>query len=265
MLYAELVTLCDEYLGVLMEAIRRLGLEENTMLMLVSDHGEPLGNGEHGHGLMRKVRPWPYEELAHTPLLLRAPGIKAGQRVPAFVQSCDVAPTVCDWLGIGVHPGMTGKSLLPLARGEAKKVRDFAIAGYHRYSWAIYTEDWSFIHWLKGDLRDDPTMGINFYTSSIDGSHLKAVGGKSFGDAGEGMKLDLGSEVEARHKSMLSTDGAEQWTCSPGSTVEVPDEDELYDRKKDPFQLNNVIKKNPKAAEDMLRKLKLFISDLQAE
>jgi arylsulfatase A-like enzyme len=265
MLYAELVTLCDEYLGILMEAIRRLGLEEDTMLMLVSDHGEPLGNGEHGHGLMRKVRPWPYEELAHTPLLLRGPGIKAGQRIPSFVQSCDVAPTVCDWLGIGVHPAMQGKSLLPLARGEAKKVRDFAIAGYNKYSWAIYTDDWSFIHWLGNDLKDDPGMPLGFYTESIDGSHLKAVGGKTFGgDVAEAMKTELGSEVEARHKATLTTDGAEQWTCTPGSAVEVPEEDELYDRRKDPFQLNNVIKQNPKVAEDMLRKMKLFITDLQA-
>ena len=67
MLYAELVTLCDKYLGELLDAVRRLGLEENTLLLMVSDHGEPMGNGEHGHGLMRKVRPWPYEELAHIP------------------------------------------------------------------------------------------------------------------------------------------------------------------------------------------------------
>ena len=56
MLYAELVTLCDKYLGELLDAVRRLGLEENTLLLMVSDHGEPMGNGEHGHGLMRKVR-----------------------------------------------------------------------------------------------------------------------------------------------------------------------------------------------------------------
>lgn len=47
-----------------------------------------MGNGEHGHGLMRKVRPWPYEELAHIPMILRAPA-SPRQRVSSFVQSVD--------------------------------------------------------------------------------------------------------------------------------------------------------------------------------
>lgn len=135
MLYAELVTLCDVQFGRLLDAVRELGLEDNTMILMVSDHGEPMGTGEHGHGIMRKIRPWPYEELAHVPMLLRAPGLPKGKRVKAFVQSCDVAPTVCEWLGLGVQSFHQGKSLLPLARGEAEKTHEFAIAGYHKYSW----------------------------------------------------------------------------------------------------------------------------------
>ena len=104
MLYAEKVTMVDKWLGYLLDKVRALGLEENTLFMLVSDHGEPLGNGEHGHGIMRKCRPWPYEELVHAPMIMRGPGLPAGKRVKGFTQSCDVAPTVTDWLGIGVHP-----------------------------------------------------------------------------------------------------------------------------------------------------------------
>ncbi|MBU0598771.1 sulfatase-like hydrolase/transferase, partial [Patescibacteria group bacterium] len=94
MLYAEMVTVCDRQLGRLMKAIHKLGYDENTMLWMVSDHGQPLGNGEHGHGLMRKCRPWPYEELAHAPSIIRVPGAKSGQRISSFIQSVDVAPTV---------------------------------------------------------------------------------------------------------------------------------------------------------------------------
>jgi alkylation response protein AidB-like acyl-CoA dehydrogenase len=65
MLYAEKVTVTDRWLGYLMDKVRDLGMEENTLFLLVSDHGEPMGDGEHGHGIMRKCRPWPYEELAH--------------------------------------------------------------------------------------------------------------------------------------------------------------------------------------------------------
>lgn len=165
MLYAELVTICDKYLGKLLDAIERLGFNKDTLIMMVSDHGEPLGNGEHGHGLMRKVNPWPYEELVHAPMLLKAPGIEHGQRLKGFVQSCDVAPTVCDWLGIGVHPEMQGHSLLPMCRGEVEKVRDFAIAGYYKYSWALYTDDYSYIHWVKKSV--DLSMAKDFYGDQI--------------------------------------------------------------------------------------------------
>ena len=100
MLYAEKVTMVDRQFGYLLDQLRRLGLERDTLVLVVSDHGEPMGNGKHGHGIMRKCRPWPYEELVHAVMMLRAPGLPAGKRIKSFVQSVDVAPTVCEWLGI---------------------------------------------------------------------------------------------------------------------------------------------------------------------
>ncbi len=272
MLYAELVSLCDECLGALMDAMRRLGLEENTLFMMVSDHGEPMGHAEHGHGIMRKCRPWPYEELVHAPMILRAPGVRAGQRVRSFVQSCDVAPTVCDWLGIGAHPAMQGKSLLPLARGETDKVRDFAVAGYHGYSWALYTENWAFIHWLK-DAQDPlmgPLMGLDFYAGEIDDAHLRAVGGKGFMDgamdalraAGQTAGSAAGAERGRKNAPAVNGEG-EQWTCTPGSKAQVPEQDELYDRQADPFQLVNVIDKHPTVAEDLYLTLREYMDELR--
>ncbi len=266
MLYAETVTLCDEYLGKLMDAMRRLGLEENTLIMMVSDHGEPFGNGEHGHGLLTKVRPWPYEELVHTPLLMRVPGVRPGRRIKSFVQSVDVAPTVCDWLGIGIHPNMQGKSLLPLARGEKDKLRDFAIAGYYGYSWSIITEDWSYIHWIQPGEKNSNKMAASFYNETVDDAHLRAVGGKGYMDEwAAGFAAATGCQAnEDKVKVLSSLDGQDQWTCSPNSLADVPDTDELYDRKKDPFQLNNVIGKHQDVAEQMLKKLKLHMEDLSA-
>ena len=276
MLYAELVTLCDKYLGELLDAVRRLGLEENTLLLMVSDHGEPMGNGEHGHGLMRKVRPWPYEELAHIPMILRAPGIAPGQRVSSFVQSVDVAPTVCDWLGIGVHPDMQGKSLLPLARGEVDKVRDFAIAGYYPYSQAIFTENWSYIHWTRNDDKAERLMALEFYGGNIDNSHIHATGGKGMFEGQfealekrrKEMKAAAGeeglSDIEKRHKANATLDGADQWTCTPSSSSEVPDRDLLFDRRADPFQLHNVADQHPDQARKLYALLNDYLDDLRA-
>ncbi len=253
MLFAEKITLCDKYFGKLCDCIRKEGMWENTLLWLTSDHGEPLGNGEHGHGLMTKCRPWPYEELVHIPLIIRAPGLPAGKRIKAFVQDCDCAPTVLDWLGINIPQNMTGKSLLPLCRGEVSKVRDFAIAGYYNFSWSIITEDWSYIHWL--DKLENDAVGSalgKMYAADL-----------MQNDLSESMGTDADAIAEYRKQRALDSEA--QWTCTPGSKVEVPHGDELYDHKKDPFQLHNVIDTHPKVAEELLRKLRLFMSDLKAQ
>ncbi len=262
MLFAEKITLCDKYFGKLCDCIRKEGMWENTLLWLTADHGEPLGNGEHGHGIMTKCRPWPYEELVHIPLIVKAPGLPAGKRVKSFVQGCDCAPTILDWFDQKIPTNMQGKSLLPLCRGEVEKVRDFAIAGYYSFSWSIITEDWSFIHWLnKLDNGEDyGAVMTQMYTGigdMINSSGFQSAEAINAANAFESEALKLYEEQRA-------LDQASQWTCTPGSRVDVPEGDELYDRKKDPFQLNNVIKQHPDVAENLLRTLRTFMSDLKA-
>jgi arylsulfatase A-like enzyme len=252
MLYAEKITMVDKWLGKLFDKVRKLGLWEDTLIMVVSDHGEPLGNGEHGHGLIRKLRPWPYEELVHIPFIVKLPGVGEGKRVSSFTQSCDVAPTILDYIipkdkapveGGGfmlvnqaTGEDMTGKTVLPLITGEVEKVRDFAIAGYYGFSWSIITEDYSYVHWLANTTDEFETTDM-----------LQKVydhAGVGFGEGTKGLQTD------------------DMWTCTPHSEVVVPDSDELYDRKKDPFQLNNIIDNNPEKAADLLKKLKLFMGEL---
>ena len=55
----------------------------------------------------------------------------------------------------------------------------------------------------------------------------------------------------------------DMWTCTPYSEDIVPDKDELYDRRKDLFQLHNIIDREPEKAAELLRKLKLFIGELR--
>ncbi len=266
MLYAELVTVCDKWFGYFLDAVRRLGFEENTMLMMVSDHGEPMGYGEHGHGIMRKVRPWPYEELVHTPMIIRGPGMPAGKKVTSFVSSVDVAPTVCDWLGIGVHPSMQGKSLLPLIFGEVDKVRDFAVSGYYGAGWAIYTEDWSYVHWPLKDKAtmawmDDCRKNLEGATRSV-GSSSGLVNDELFERALEEDALAGVSEELKKHRASVTLDGEAQWTCTPGAAYITPEGDEMYNRREDPFQLHNVIDEYPEMAQILLNQLKDFIAEM---
>ncbi|WP_298035026.1 sulfatase [uncultured Desulfovibrio sp.] len=239
-LYAENIELVDRRIGMLLDSVREQGLWDETMIVIASDHGQPLGKGEHGHGIMRKCRPWPYEELVHVPLMMHLPGVEGGKRIKSFVQNVDLAPTMLDALGLyggeGQDSGygfpvygcedMQGHNLLPLIRGEVDKVRDFAIAGYYGMSWSIITEDYSYIHWI---LKDASQLD---YTST--------------GNPGkESMKDEA------------------MWSCTAGAKQEVPDSDELYDRRKDPHQLNNIIGDNKEKAEELLRMLKLYIGELK--
>jgi arylsulfatase A-like enzyme len=249
MLYAENITLCDKWVGKIFDKIKELGLWDDTMIILCADHGEPLGKGEHGHGIMRKCRPWPYEELAHIPFIIRVPGAGEGKRVSSFVQSCDVAPTIVDYFDIssqevkhGDHPlpvcggeEMQGSSLIPLIRGEKEKVRDFAIAGYYGFSWSIIRDDYSFIHWL----REEQEGALDTVIKMYDG------GGMGRGEITKDMQNE------------------DMWTCTPGSEAQVPLSDELYDRRTDPFQLNNLIDKEPEKAKELLQQLKNFMAELR--
>ena len=267
MLYAEKVTMVDRQFGYLLDQLRRLGLERDTLVLVVSDHGEPMGNGKHGHGIMRKCRPWPYEELVHAVMMLRAPGLPAGKRIKSFVQSVDVAPTVCEWLGIGVHPDMQGKSLLALARGEVDKVRDFAVAGYYRYSWSIITDEWSYIHWLKDDEKSVAESMFEIYGKGTlaSSSHLAD---NPLAKAGPQMNAEQRKAKNAAAtgygEGVAALDGEAQWTCTPGSIAEVPARDELYSRIDDIDQLNNVASRHPEVAAELLKKLRLFMSELRA-
>jgi arylsulfatase A-like enzyme len=186
-------------------------------------------------------------------MIMRGPGLKAGKRVKGFTQSCDVAPTVIDWLGIGVHPEMEGKSMLPLAKGEVEKLRDFAIAGYYRYSASIITEDWSFIHWLRPEEKKIVDQRFQIYRSGLlkTAGHISKFLGESIGD------------LQKRMKEAATLDGEDQWTCTPGSVAQVPERDQLFARKADPFQLNNIASKDPKRAKELFDQLREFMAELR--
>ncbi|MGC9358955.1 MAG: sulfatase [Anaerolineae bacterium] len=146
-LYAGEVSFVDKWIGVLLEAIKALDMWDDTLLIFTSDHGEPLGERQ----VVRKACPWPYDEMSRVPFLIKLPGgERAGTVVDAFAQSPDLAPSICDLLGVPPLPGAHGQSLLPLARGQADRIRDAALSGWHGSSWSLRDDEWSFYLWLDG-------------------------------------------------------------------------------------------------------------------
>jgi arylsulfatase A-like enzyme len=106
------VALADEQLGMLDDAIARLGLADRTVLVVASDHGEAFGEHgklEHSHTL--------YEEEIRSVLLWRVPGVTP-RRVDVPVGLLDVAPTVLNLAGVPVRRPVSGRSLLPLMTND---------------------------------------------------------------------------------------------------------------------------------------------------
>jgi arylsulfatase A-like enzyme len=116
-LYDGEITYHDDQIVRLHDALKRMGLLDDTLIIVTSDHGEEFfehGKVGHGHSL--------YEELLHVPLLVRLPGAVAleggGVHSEAEVSLVDIMPTACEILGVECPEGMEGRTLLPLLKGE---------------------------------------------------------------------------------------------------------------------------------------------------
>lgn len=149
-LYNGEVTFVDRWTGELLSAAESLGLMDDTVIVVLSDHGHP--HGEHGQTM--KTDDNLYSELLRIPLLLRHPDrAYAGKRIPGLVETDDFVPGLLDLLGLSAeNPAMHGKSFWPLVTGEAEKLRDYVITGYHESAHRCIRDlEWSYIHRPAGE------------------------------------------------------------------------------------------------------------------
>lgn len=115
----------DELIGRLDTALGRLGLKQDTLLVVTSDHGEGLGeHGENAHGFFL------YESTLRVPLLLRGPGILPGARPRVTARTIDLLPTALDLIGVAAPEGMKleGRSLAGAVRegGALRELPSYA-------------------------------------------------------------------------------------------------------------------------------------------
>jgi choline-sulfatase len=109
--YDGAIAAADAEVGELLRELARLGIYDRAVVMLLSDHGEGLGeHGEQQHGM------YLYRTTLQVPLLLKLPGsILGGGTVQAPAQLIDVVPTLTRLAGVPVPAGLAGRSLLDLA------------------------------------------------------------------------------------------------------------------------------------------------------
>jgi arylsulfatase A-like enzyme len=118
----------DQQIGGLLDDIKELGLEKNTIVIFYSDHGDMFG--KHGR-FMRggPLRGTFYDDVLRIPLIVRHPRLSP-RHVSELAQVVDLAPTILDMAGLCPSPRFLGKSVLPLMRGtNAPPVNEFVFAG----------------------------------------------------------------------------------------------------------------------------------------
>ena len=125
--------MADRWLGNFLQRAQELQLMENTLLILLSDHGHALG--EHGYTGKPHYALWP--ELTDTVYLLRHPeGKSAGQTSDYYASTHDVAPTVLGMLGIEPPKPMEGNDLSVLLDGKQPPPRDHFTSAYKDHIWS---------------------------------------------------------------------------------------------------------------------------------
>ena len=187
--YQGLITQVDDHLGRVWEEMERLGRWQDTLVIFTADHGDYLGD----HWLGEK-------ELFHdcvqrVPCLLYDPTPAAdatrGTTDPRLVEAIDCVPTILEALGADpARHVVEGRSLLPLARGEAVEdwreaafsELDWTFRGARRrlghptgqhMAWMVRTARWKYVHWTGGyrpqlfDLQQDPQ---EFHDLGADGT-----------------------------------------------------------------------------------------------
>ncbi len=117
----------DAQIGRLLDRLRESGRLDDTIVVVVADHGESLGeHGEQQHGF------FVYDAAVRIPLIVAGPGVPA-RAVPDQVRIVDVMPTILDLVGAAVPSEVQGVSLMPLGRGEEMDLLGFSETWYPRY------------------------------------------------------------------------------------------------------------------------------------
>ena len=162
-LYAGEVTMVDKWFGKFVAKVKDLGIYDNTMIIVVSDHGHQLRE----HGIIHKIAHAMYYTLMDIPLLIHHPkGIGAGKRIKEFVYHHDIFPTILNFTGAESPEEVDGKDIWPLVTGEGGPKREYVTCSMEKYVW-INDDRYTLISETDGqmpqlfDLKEDPKQFKN--------------------------------------------------------------------------------------------------------
>jgi len=214
----------DSYIKKLQDAIKRLDIEENTIFVFTSDHGDMINS----HGETKKQRI--YSESANVPFIIKYPALlgKKGQKSDFLLNSLDILPTMLGLSGIEVPNGLDGENITEVILGKKEDTRQASLVTsvqpFGQWSRArggkefrglitkryTYAQDLSG-EWLLFDNQKDPYQLKN----SIDDATYKSVA--------KNLKKLLDKELYRLDDEFLSgADYVKKWGYPVDSTGTVP-------------------------------------------
>ena len=204
--YRATVSFVDAQVGRVLDRLRETGLDRNTLVVFLSDHGYHLG--EHGHWQKQTL----FDE-GRVPLIIRPPaGIPAGSIV-APVELVDLYPTIADYAGLEVPSYVQGLSLRGLIDQKADTVRGSALTVWRKGK-SIATDRYRLTSW--GEAGE---LGMELYDHQMDPDELRNLAL----DAEESPLLDsLGLVLERRWSASRGSRGLGRQVADPPVAQKTP-------------------------------------------
>ena len=166
--YYASITFMDAQVGRVLDALEKLKLTDNTIIVFMSDHGYNVG--QHGQWMKENL----FEHAARTPLIIAVPGLTKGKSTKGIVEFVDIYPTLTELCGLQAPDDLQGKSLLPLLQNPKKSWNRPAYTQIDRRAFpepsvksafgrSVRTERWRYTEWDEGqagvelyDYQKDP-------------------------------------------------------------------------------------------------------------
>jgi len=140
--YYACISYVDTCVGIIMNALKQAGKEDETIVCLWGDHGMHMGE----HFLFRKYTL--FENAAHVPLVIAAPGAaQTGRVCNRMVELIDMYPTLTELAGLYVPERLEGASMLPLLQDPDRSWKKAAFTSQSDRNHGLRTEKWRYIEW----------------------------------------------------------------------------------------------------------------------
>ena len=135
------VAYMDKNVGLVLETLKETGLDKNTLVIYIGDHGYNLGH----HGRFEKH--CSYDQAVRAPLIVRLPGASESSVVDSLAEFIDIFPTIAEVCAVPVPDIVEGKSLLPLIEGTESDIRDVVFSEYLENEEAmVRTQRYKFVY-----------------------------------------------------------------------------------------------------------------------